>query len=249
MVIQGRLYYVKGSSASFRGRETQAISQSFGGQRIPSSSSAGRHLHPLPRCVRPRLPIKLPPVHDAEDGDEEVDPQRHGQHVERDLDLPFALRPGLLHGGELVRVVGDDAVEALADAPAHHALVVDGPGDDGALPGARVLEEGTGERAGVQGALQHVEGGVRVAEEVAGVGGGEADVGDGKGREVVGAERQVLQGPNAEEDASLPGGVGSGGDGGDGRGEGADDGVRVDVELGGTVRPEELGFHGGHGLP
>lgn len=111
---------------------------------------------------------------------------------------------------------------------------------------------GVAQEFGAEGAhehfLQQVEGDGGVREEAAGVGEREADVGNGEGGEVGGAEGEEFElgddldlkrwewgrgtyGPAAEEDALVPGAGWGGGDGVDGAGDEAHYGVGVVVEL------------------
>lgn len=80
----------------------------------------------------------------------------------------------------------------MIDAPAHHFVVVDGPGDDGAVEAVGVADEARAGGPDEEDFLEGVEGDGGRGEELAGVGGGEADVGDGEGGEVVRAEGKVF---------------------------------------------------------
>ena len=70
------------------------------------------------------------------------------------------------------------------------------------MPALRLLDE-TGEQ--VQHFLQHIEGHVRYAEELRGVGRREANVRDGEAGEVEAAEGEEFRGPDAEDDSLRPG--------------------------------------------
>ena len=60
--------------------------------------------------------------------------------------------------------------------------------------------------------LQRVEANMRQGEESARIGNGEADVRDCVARQVLRAKGEELCGPNAENDALIPGGRGGGRD-------------------------------------
>jgi hypothetical protein len=99
----------------------------------------------------------------------------------------------------------------VIDVPAHHLIVVDGPGDDGAVEAVGVADEARSGRPDEEDFLEGVEGDGRRGEELAGVGGGEADVGDGEAGEMVRAEGKVFDLGRG----SVPG-PGRGGEGGKG---------------------------------
>ena len=91
-----------------------------------------------------------------------------------------------------LRVIGDDAIEAVFDAPAHHLVFVYGPGDDRAVEAVSVRDEAGAGGPDEEDSLEGVEGDGRGGEELPGVGCGKADVGDGEGGQVVRAEREVF---------------------------------------------------------
>lgn len=61
--------------------------------------------------------------------------------------LRVLLGPVVADPAEGLRVVGDDAVDAPADAPPHQRRPVDGPDEDEPVGGARVLQEAVAQRA------------------------------------------------------------------------------------------------------
>ena len=81
---------------------------------------------------------------------------------------------------------------------------------------------------------------MRVLEEAAGKGDGEANVGDGEAGKVLGAMGKELLEPDAEEDAGGPGSGGVGRDGRDGGRDEAEDGGRVIVVLDVEEHPDVL---------
>ena len=103
-----------------------------------------------------------------------------------------AAGPAVADLEEELRVVGDDAVDALADAPLHPLFLVHGPDKDPA-----VGVPGGGDEAGAarsdQDLLEKVEVDVGLLEELGGVGERPADVGCGKFRDVFLAEIDVLK--------------------------------------------------------
>lgn len=173
----------------------------------------------------------FPPENRAEDTDHQLDPRRHGPVLPRNLYAPVALLPLLAHLQKPLGVIGADAVETLANRPAHLLLVVNGPRVHRPTFPSGFSEEARSEVGDQEGLHEHVEGDVGGAEELAGVGRGEADVGDGEGGEVLGAEGEVLCRPAAEDDALIPGFLAMRRDEGDGFGDQADDVGCVIVEL------------------
>ena len=81
--------------------------------------------------------------------------------------------------------------------------------------------------------MQQVEGDAGDGEELPGVGGREADVGEGETGKVGGAVGEEFGGPDTEDDAGVPRGVRVGWSGGDCGGDEAHDCFGVVVELGG----------------
>lgn len=185
------------------------------------------------RCILALLPFQAPvppPKDHREDNYHQIQPDdRHPlPALNRNLLLPVL--PLVAHVQKPLRIVRDDAVGFLRDAPPHHALAVDSPEIDGPPGGLDVAQQAPA--AGAEDALlQDVEGDVGEGQELAGVGAGEADVRDGEGREVVRAKGEELGGPAAEDDALGPGLRGVGRDVLDGLGDQSHYVVRVVVDL------------------
>ena len=137
-----------------------------------------RHsFHPLP--LLPLDASILPPKDRPEDDDHEIDPRDHQPLAPRHRVCPLACLPLLAHLEEALRVVGDDAVQTVADAPFHHLVLVDGPDVNRSLLRLGVAQE-LGPKVGQhEGFLEDVEGDVGDGEELSGVWDGETDVGDG----------------------------------------------------------------------
>ena len=158
-----------------------------------------RHL-PLPpgRFVTRRTAV-LPPEDRAEDEHHEIDPGDHHPLAPRDADLPLPLLPLVADLQEPLRVVRDDAIEALVDAPPHHVQLVDRPRVQRPPSRPDLAHEARAEVRQHEGLLQHVEGDVGDGEEFARVRDGEADVRDWEGRKVLRAEGEELDGPASED--------------------------------------------------
>ena len=187
----------------------------------------------------------LPPKYCAKDEHHEVDPSDHHPLAKRDVDAPpLPSLPLVTNLQELLRIVRDDPVEFLLDAPPHHVRLVDRPHVQRAPLGFGVADEARAEDGEHEGLLQHVEGDVGDREELARVRDGEADVRDGEGGQVFGAEGEVLDGPAAEDDALVPGFEGIRRHGSDGFGDEAHHFVGVVVELYGfwSVSRDVMGF-------
>ena len=88
-------------------------------------------------------------------------------------------------------IVRDDAVHACTDGPPHHAALVDGPDEEGAVGGTRVAHEAVAAGAH-EDLLEESEGDMGDVEELAGGAEVEADVGCGEAGEVFGAEGEVF---------------------------------------------------------
>jgi len=100
--------------------------------------------------------------------------------------------PIITYLSKTLRIVCDDAIEAVIYAPAHHFVIINGPGDHRAVEALGVLDEARAGGPDVENFLEGVEGNGGSGKELPGVGCGEADVGDGEGGQMVGAEGKVF---------------------------------------------------------
>jgi hypothetical protein len=184
----------------------------------------------MPLLLLPQ-PTMLPPENASKGQNHQIHPQNHHPLPPRNVNLAFPSLPILADLKELLRIVGDDAVEAFADAPPHHIFFVHGPCEDGSSLGFRIAHEALAEEGGDEGFLQHVEGDVGDGEELPGVGYREADVRYRECREVFSAEGEEFGGPAAEDETLVPGLEGVWRDGSDGFGDEAHYGIVIIVEL------------------
>ena len=147
----------------------------------------------------------LPPKDGAKDKDHELGPGGHHPVLAGDVKLAVALLPFVADVQEPLRIIGADAVQSCLNRPAHLVRIVDRPGVDRPAVAVGVVDEPRAEVRHPERVLQHVEGDVGGVEELSGVRGREADVGGWEGREVFDAEGEVFGGPDAEDDAPMPG--------------------------------------------
>lgn len=113
----------------------------------------------------------MPPPEDAPKGqNHKIHPQDHYPLPPRDVNLAFASFPVFTDREEFLRVVRDNAVEALADAPPHHIFFVDGPCEDGPTLVLCISHKALSEIRDEECFLQHVERYVRDGEKLPRVG-------------------------------------------------------------------------------
>ncbi len=77
-------------------------------------------------------------------------------------------------------------------APAHHFVLVDRPGKYRPVPPAHLVDEALAEGPDEKCLLYDVEGDILARDEAAGIEGGEADVGDREGGQIVFAKDEVF---------------------------------------------------------
>ena len=127
----------------------------------------------------------------AKDECQPVDPKDH------ELCLPWkplGFRTPLIsitYLPKLLRIIRDDAVYFLSNAPSHHVFLVDRPHEHRPMGCSGIVKEGiTG--GSHEYLIQEVEGDVGNFEKLSSVGNTEADVGDGKARQISIAQWQVV---------------------------------------------------------
>ena len=91
---------------------------------------------------------------------------------------------------ETLRIVSNHAIDTSIDTPSHHLVFVDSPENERSVEAACIFDKACRKEKGF---LQHVEGNVGDREEMAGIGGREANVGDGEIREVTGTEWEIFE--------------------------------------------------------
>lgn len=127
----------------------------------------------------------------TEDGRDDMGPEDEEVTPPRQL---FGLRIQVVvvaHVQELLWIIRDDPVHLVPDAPSHHVHFVHGPYVDGPIGGSGVPKEGlTG--APDENLLKKVEGDIGDFEQLAGGREVESDPSDGKARQILIAQREIL---------------------------------------------------------
>lgn len=130
-------------------------------------------------------PPMLPPEDDAKNDDHQIDPVNHQPLLESRVNVMSPLLPTLADLQKAFRIVGDDAVQSMLDAPFHEIVFINRPIIDRPSLSLRVSQEPRADDWCNERLLKDVEGDVGREEELAGVGNGEANVGYGKCREIL----------------------------------------------------------------
>ena len=141
----------------------------------------------------PILGLSSPPENEAHNRAHDKD--KYSKQVSSYLYTHFPLTryPLLPHFSKSRRVVSDDTIEPLTNAPCHQSIIIYRPTIDGAGTLMCISDESTAEEWNEEDAGEEVERDVRSGQEEARVGRGEANVGDGEIGEVGSAEGEILQ--------------------------------------------------------
>lgn len=153
----------------------------LGYERKPKNSSL--RFCPCPFINNALSKRILPSKHHPKNNHHHMQPQNQKKLLPSNLDLPLSLFPLVADLKKPFRIIGDHAVQVAFDAPPHHGILVDGPGQNGPARGFGVAEEFVADGPH-EDFLEDVEGDVGDGEELAGVRDGKPDEADGISGEV-----------------------------------------------------------------